>query len=306
MRGYRTDRSPAVAAQQRVATEPRPLGSGLAGKAAALLLLASPGAFAAATRTREVVRRGNVTIEVIAEGRGPLIVLLPSLGRDSEEFDPVAAQIAAAGFRVLRPQPRGYGGSTGPLQNLTLHDFARDVAVVIEHEKAGPAILAGHAFGHFVAKMTAVDFPKLTRGVILIGASQKKADPAVQRATAIASDPSQPEADRLQALQRVFFAPGHDARPWLSGFHAEVQKSEAGARDTTPQAEYWAAGNAPILDIQGDNDPYRPLSSRNELVEEFGATRVTVVRVPNAAHAIIVEQPRAVAHAIIAWARRLP
>src|SRR5579871_2747707 len=306
MRGYRTDRSPAVAAQQRVATEPRPLGSGLAGKAAALLLLASPGAFAAATRTREVVRRGNVTIEVIAEGRGPLIVLLPSLGRDSEEFDPVAAQIAAAGFRVLRPQPRGYGGSTGPLQNLTLHDFARDVAVVIEHEKAGPAILAGHAFGHFVAKMTAVDFPKLTRGVILIGAAQKKPDPAVQRSVAIASDPSQPEAARLQALKHVFFAAGNDPTGWLTGFHASVRDAEVIARDATPQSEYYSGGKAPLLDIQGAEDPYKPAAAADELVEEFGAARVKVVRIPHAAHAIIVEQPRAVADAILVWVKQLP
>ena len=76
-------------------------------------------------RTRELVRRDNVTIEVIAEGRGPLIVMLPSLGRDSEEFDPAAKRIAAAGFRVLRPQPRGYGRSVGPMENLTLHDLAQ-------------------------------------------------------------------------------------------------------------------------------------------------------------------------------------
>src|ERR1022692_2059660 len=79
-----------------------------------------------AGRTRDVVVRDGVTVDLIAEGRGPLIVLLPSLGRDSEEFDPLAEQIAAAGFRVLRPQPRGFGHSTGPMQNLTLHDYARD------------------------------------------------------------------------------------------------------------------------------------------------------------------------------------
>ena len=268
----------------------------------ALLLLAGVGS--AQSRTREVVLRDNVTIEVIAEGRGPAIVLLPSLGRDSEEFGPVARQIAAAGFRVLRPQPRGYGRSTGPLQGLTLHDLARDVAAVIEHENAGPAILAGHAYGHFVARMTAVDFPKLTRGVILIGAAQKSPDPAVQRLVAIATDPSQPEAERLKHLRLVFFAPGNDARIWLSGFHASVQKSEAIARDATRQREYWSAGTAPILDIQAENDPYRPPSSRNELVEEFGAKRVSTVLIPHAAHAVIVEQPRAVADAIVAWARQ--
>jgi pimeloyl-ACP methyl ester carboxylesterase len=41
------------------------------------------------------------------------------------------------------------------------------------------------------------------------------------------------------------------------------------------------------------------------LVEEFGANAVSTVLIPNAAHAVIVEQPGAVADAIIAWARRL-
>jgi pimeloyl-ACP methyl ester carboxylesterase len=256
-------------------------------------------------RTRYTVPHDNVTIEVIAEGQGSLIVLLPSLGRDSEEMDPIAAQLAKAGFRVLRPQPRGYGKSTGPLDHVTIHDFAKDTAAVIEHEKAGPAILAGHAFGHFVAKATAVDFPKLSRGIVLIAASQKKADPAVRDATAIATDPSQPDSERLPRLQKVFFAPGHDARPWLQGFHLNVQKSEAAARDATSQADYWTGGTVPILDIQAEYDPYRPPSSRNELVEEFGAARMTTVLIPNAAHAVIVEQPQAVAEAIIKWARSL-
>jgi pimeloyl-ACP methyl ester carboxylesterase len=277
----------------------------IAVKTVMVLGLVCAGVVFPQSRTREIVRRDNVSIDVIAEGRGPLIVMLPSLGRDSEEFDPAAARIAAAGFRVVRPQPRGYGRSAGPMDNLTLHDLAKDVAVVIEHENSGSAILAGHAFGHFVAKMTAVDFPKLVRGVILIGAAQKTPDPAVQQSVAIASDPTQPDAERLKHLRIVFFAPGNDARVWLTGFHANVRAAEIIARDATPQKEYYAAGSVPLLDIQGENDPYKPASARNELVDEFGAKRVTVVRIPHAAHAIIVEQPNAVADAVIGWSRKL-
>jgi pimeloyl-ACP methyl ester carboxylesterase len=232
--------------------------------------------------------------------------MLPSLGRDSEEFDPVAERLASAGFRVLRPQPRGYGQSTGPMTNITLHDYAKDVAAVIRHENAGPAIIAGHAFGHFVAKMTAVDFPELVRAVILIGAAEKHPKPEVQRSVAIATDPTQPEAERLKHLKIVFFAPGNDPTPWLKGFHAKLRAAEVVARDATPQAEYYSAGRAPMLDIQGADDPYKPAASANELVEEFGAKRVSVVRIPHAAHAIIAEQPRTVADAIVKYARSLP
>ena len=77
-------------------------------KKSAIVLLALSSMWAAPA-TRSVIHRDGVAIEVIAQGRGPLLILLPSLGRDSEEFDPVAEQMAAAGFRVLRPQPRGFG-----------------------------------------------------------------------------------------------------------------------------------------------------------------------------------------------------
>src|SRR5262245_38982378 len=54
-------------------------------------LVMTAAAGAGAERTREIVRQGDVAIDVIAEGTGPPIVLLPSRGRDSEDYDEVAA-----------------------------------------------------------------------------------------------------------------------------------------------------------------------------------------------------------------------
>lgn len=255
---------------------------------------------------REVIQYGDVSIEVFVEGDGPLLVLLPSLGRDSEEFSMLAGDIAEAGFRVLRPRPRGYGRSVGPMDKLTIHDFARDIAAVIESQKAGPAIIAGHAYGHFVARMTATDFPQLVRGVALLAAAERNIDLEVRGWLAIATDPSQPEAERIKHLQLVFFAPGHDPRPWLTGFDPVVQKSQEIARDATPQDAYWRAGSAPILDLQAEHDPYRPRSTRDELIDELGADRVTVAVVPDASHALPVEKPAETAAALVEWARSLP
>jgi hypothetical protein len=57
---------------------------------AALSVAVMAAAFGQTKRTREVVQASGVAVEVIAEGRGPLVVLLASLGRDSEEMDPIA------------------------------------------------------------------------------------------------------------------------------------------------------------------------------------------------------------------------
>jgi len=64
-------------------------------------------------RKREIVAHRDVRIDVIAEGAGPLVVLLPSRGRDSEDYDDVAWEIAKAGIEFLRPQPREHAAAPG-------------------------------------------------------------------------------------------------------------------------------------------------------------------------------------------------
>jgi pimeloyl-ACP methyl ester carboxylesterase len=274
-------------------------------------LIALSTVTAQAERIRRIVAYDDVRIEVIAEGGGPLVVLLPSRGRDSEDFDAVAAGIAAAGFRVLRPQPRGAGRSTGSLKDLTLHDFARDTAAVIAQSGGGPAVIVGHAFGNWVARMTAVDDPKLVRGVVIVAAAAKAYPAGFPGAKALsdavrkAGDPALPDAERLAYLRTAFFAPGNDASVWLKGWHPEVDEAQSAAGRATRQSEWWPGGAAPLLDLQGALDPFKPRAMMNEMREEFG-DRVTVVAIPNASHALIPEQPAAVVDAIVQWIGTLP
>jgi len=270
------------------------------------------GAIAAkAEPVREIFVDGDVRIEVIAEGSGPLIVMLPSRGRGAEDFDEVAAGLAKAGFRILRPQPRGAGRSRGPMTGLSLHDFARDIATVIRHEDGGPAIIVGHAFGSWVARVTAVDYPQAVRGVV-IAAAAAKAYPAgfagakeLSDAVRKAGDPALPDSERLKSLHLAFFAPGNDAGVWLQGWYPEVDAAEFKAGRATQQSEWWPAGTAPLLDLQGALDPFKPRAFTNELREEFGE-RASIVVIPNASHALIPEQPAAVIAAIVAWIGKLP
>lgn len=268
------------------------------------LMVLAVGAHADAGRTRVLVPAGPAVIDTIAEGSGPPIVMLPSRGRDSEDYDAVAAAIAAAGYRVLRPQPRGMHGSTGPLDGLTLHNLAADVAAVIEAEHAGPAVVVGHAYGNWVARMLAVDRPDLVRGVVLAAAAAKSYPPGLSVAVTKVADPALPEAERRRYLQGAFFAPGHDPSAWLTGWFPEASRSQRDAADRTRQADWWASGRAPLLDLQAGDDPFRPPSSRDELRNEFG-DRVTVVVVPNTNHALLPEAPDAVAAAIVTWVRGL-
>ncbi|MBN8872420.1 MAG: alpha/beta hydrolase [Rhodospirillales bacterium] len=256
-------------------------------------------------KTRKYVAWDDVRIDLIVEGEGPPLVMLPSSARDSEDFDQVAALLAAAGFRVLRPQPRGMCGSTGPLEGLTLHDYASDVARVIRSEGNAPAIVFGHAFGQWVGRMLAADHAKLVRGVVLAAAAAKKIDPVLREELNRCRDLSLPDSVRLGALRRAFFAPGHDPTVWLRNWHPLASRAQQAASAATPQHAWWSAGTAPILDLQAGSDPWRPRETVDDIREELGADRVTVVVIPDASHALLPEQPEAVVRAVVDWARGL-
>lgn len=118
-----------------------------------------------------------VQIEFNDQGAGPIICILPSLARSGRDYDEVAAKLVAAGFRVLRPEPRGVGLSRGSMENLDLHDFARDVAAVLDHEATGPIVVVGHAWGSQPARTLAADRPDLVRGIVMAAASAGKLPP---------------------------------------------------------------------------------------------------------------------------------
>ncbi len=46
--------------------------------------------------TERLVARGAVAIGVLADGGGPPIVPLPTLGRGAADFEPIAARLARA------------------------------------------------------------------------------------------------------------------------------------------------------------------------------------------------------------------
>ncbi|MDQ0571166.1 pimeloyl-ACP methyl ester carboxylesterase [Variovorax paradoxus] len=259
----------------------------------------------AAARRRVLLTDGDVRIDVIVDGEGPTVVLLPSSQRDSEDFDDLAARLAAAGFKVLRPQPRGMGASSGPMSHLSLHALAADVAATVRQLGGGRAVLVGHAYGHFVARVTDLDHPGLVRGVVVAGGAARTFPPGMAQALAVASDPAQPRDARLGGLRTAFFAPGNDPTPWLEGWHPELRETYRRAGSIPPKEAWWPVSHSPILDLQGAEDPWRPPATRNELKDVLG-DKVTVQVVPRASHALIPEQPETVARAIAGWISTLP
>jgi pimeloyl-ACP methyl ester carboxylesterase len=248
----------------------------------------------------------NFQIEVIVDGdsSNPCLVLLPSSMRDSEDFNEIAEELAKNGFFVLRPQPRGMGRSTAPQDLMTLTTLANDVALCIEHLNCAPAIVVGHAFGNWIARSLDRTRPTLVRGIVVLAGAAKDFPAGMSEALSKAANIDLPRDERLSALRACLFAPSNDPTRWLEGWHPELGPAYRTAGKIPAKDLWFNVSNAPLLDLQGDCDPWRPKTTRNELKDVLGE-KVTVQVIENASHALIPEQPQAVVTSIVQWAASL-
>lgn len=252
------------------------------------------------TAAREMmVANGEARIHVKIAGEGHTVVVLPSLGRSVEDFRDLGARLAANGYRVLMPEPRGIGKSVGPTHKLTLHDLAGDVAAVIRAAGKAPATVIGHAFGNRIARAAATNHPELVNRVVLIAAGgYKPIEPEIRQALMNCFNEELPRKDRLAAIKLAFFADGNDPALWESGWFRDVAAYQTEANTATPASEWLAGGRAKILVLQGAEDTVAPPENSEHLLKEYG-DRVRVIEIQKAGHALLPEQPEAIAKAIL-------
>lgn len=76
--------------------------------------------------------------------------------------------------------------------------------------------------------------------------------------------------------------------------------AQRAARANTDRDSWWPSGSAPILDVIGLQDPFRPDGSLEFYLKEY-APRVTLKTIDGASHALPDEQPDQVARVMDIW-----
>jgi pimeloyl-ACP methyl ester carboxylesterase len=252
----------------------------------------------------QFVKAGPATLHVTIRGRGDPIIFIPSRGRGVEDFDDLSKHLVEAGYRAILPDPRGIGGSTGPMAHITYHDLASDVAATIESVVAGPTTIIGHAFGNRIARTLASDHPGLVKQLILLSAGgMVPRSPEIERITTRFWESDLAPQDRLIAIRQAFFAGGNDATTWEEGWNFWTARAQRAADARTPLKEWWAGGSAPIPVLQGTEDVIAVPENAKKFAAEF-PERVTVVEIARAGHAMLPERPDRIAAAIVAYLRR--
>lgn len=104
--------------------------------------------------------------DLIEQGRGTPLVLVPAAGSPGAALDALAAALVEAQFRVLRP--RGPASAPQLIESL-------------KAAKPGPVVLIADGDAGAVARRVALDAPELVRGVVLAG--EPAGDAGVARPT---------------------------------------------------------------------------------------------------------------------------
>jgi pimeloyl-ACP methyl ester carboxylesterase len=115
------------------------------------------------TSTQRLVETNGVRLRVTEAGptAGPLVVLAHGFPDFAFTWRHQIPALAAAGYRVLAPDQRGYGGSSRPeaVQAYDIHALTADLVGLLDQADCDKAVVIGHDWGAMVAWHTALLHP---------------------------------------------------------------------------------------------------------------------------------------------------
>ena len=119
---------------------------------------------------------GDVRLHYVEAGDGPLIVLLHGFPEFWYGWRLQIAPLAAAGFRVVAPDLRGYNLSSKPdgIEAYGADKLAADVRGLIEERGAESALVAGHDWGGTAAWTLAMNHPEVVDRLAILNAAHPR------------------------------------------------------------------------------------------------------------------------------------
>ena len=250
-------------------------------------------------------------IRYLDTGHGPPVVFLHGLGASMYAWRKNLAAVAAAGFRVIAFDNRGFGLSDkppGPYDNAA---YARLAIALMDSLRVSDAVLVGHSMGGAIAAEVAIEYPQRVRGLVLVGsAGLGTREPLLFRVarwpvlgSAVVALRGRGLAARL--LKSTYFDPSKVIEADVDQYYAPVAQPEYGRALLGMLRQFRFAAlegqldriAAPTLVLWGEEDRWVPIGLGRALAA--GITRSAFVSVPRAGHSVQEESPEDVNHLVI-------
>jgi pimeloyl-ACP methyl ester carboxylesterase len=118
--------------------------------------------------TNRIIRTNGIDMAIRDEGQGPAVVLCHGFPELAWSWRHQVPALAAAGFRCIAPDQRGYGGTDRPAE-VTAYDMQNltaDLVGVLDALGIERAVFAGHDWGGLIVWQMPLLHPARTAGVI--------------------------------------------------------------------------------------------------------------------------------------------
>jgi len=287
-----------------------------------LLLCAAGGCRAAALPEAQLFPAGTqltaryllvdgARIRYIDAGRGAPVLLLHGLGASLYAWRKNIAAVAAAGFRVIAFDNRGFGLSDKPPAPYDNTAYARLAVALMDSLGLPSAVLIGHSMGGAIAAEVATEYPQRVRGLVLVGSAGLGArEPLLFRVArwpvvgpTLLAFRGRGLTGRL--LRSTYFDPSKVTEADVDQYYAPVALPDYGRalRGVLTQFRFTALDGrldriaAPTLVLWGEADRWVPIGLGRALAG--GIARSAFLSVPRAGHSVQEEAPGEVNQLVI-------
>jgi pimeloyl-ACP methyl ester carboxylesterase len=188
------------------------------------------------------IATNGISLHVTEQGTGPAVLFCHGFPDTSYTWRRQMTAVAAAGYRAIAPDMRGYGGSSAPAEAsfyTPLHT-AGDLVGLLDALKLSSAVLVGHDWGATHAWNAALMRPDRFAAIFCL------------------SVPYVPRGD-VSVFERMRKSGHQDTFYMFEQITPEADLIWADAAVTIPGALYWASGAAPTTTRWSPVDPARSL-----------------------------------------------
>ncbi|WP_344570413.1 alpha/beta hydrolase [Streptomyces axinellae] len=216
-------------------------------------LAAPPGA-----RHRMAAVPGGGRIHLVEQGTGPLVLLVHGFPEGWYSWRHQLPALAAAGYRAVAVDVRGYGRSSKPgaVADYRMLAHVADNAGVVHALGERTATVVGHDWGATIAAHSALLRPDVFTAAALLGVpyTPREGTPPTEVFGALGGA----EEFYVGYFQRPGRAEAEieaDVRGWLAGFYASLSADTMAGPETDPGPERGSAS--------GPGSRHRPGAARN-------------------------------------------
>ncbi|MCC5475219.1 alpha/beta hydrolase [Streptomyces barringtoniae] len=164
-------------------------------------------------------------LHLVEQGRGPLVLLVHGFPESWYSWRHQLPALAAAGYRAVAVDVRGYGRSSKPaaVDAYRMVELVADNVAVVEALGEEAAVVVGHDWGAAIAATSALTRPDVFRAVALLGVPYTP--PGGPRPSEVFARMGGEEEFYVSYFQQPGRAEAEiepDVRGWIAGFHAAL------------------------------------------------------------------------------------